>query len=149
MLGNLNDIQINNILSSQVLGKMACTDGLQPYIVPVTYAYDGKHIYGQTNEGTKLEILRKNRNVCFAVDIMLNMRNWQSVLVFGEFEELDTEQANSARELLFNRIFPLTTSSTVQHEGHEETYIPEDVTRIKNIMYRINITKTTGRFEKE
>lgn len=149
MLGQLNEIQINNILSSQVLGKMACTDGLQPYIVPVTYAYDGQYIYGQTNEGTKLEILRKNPNICFEVDIMLNMRNWQSVLVFGVFEELDAISGNLARQMLFNRIYPLTTSSTVQHEGHEEKYVPEDGTRIKNVMYRIAVTMTTGRFEKE
>ncbi len=58
MLGQLNEPQINNVLSSQVLGRLACTNGKQPYIVPVTYTYDGEYIYGQTNEGTKLEILR-------------------------------------------------------------------------------------------
>ena len=46
MLGQLNDTQIQNILSSQAVGRLACTDGKQPYIVPVTYTYDGKYIYG-------------------------------------------------------------------------------------------------------
>ena len=65
MLGELNELQIKNVLSSQALGRMACAEGELPYIIPVTYAYDGDFIYGQTNEGKKLDILRKNPNVCF------------------------------------------------------------------------------------
>jgi len=93
MLGTLNETQINNVLSSQVIGRLACTDGKQPYIVPVTYTYDGSYIYGQTNEGMKLNILRKNSNVCFEVDMMTDMRNWQSVIVLGKFEELKNKEA--------------------------------------------------------
>jgi len=149
MLGQLNEVQINNLLSSQVLGKIACTDGKQPYIVPVTYSYDGEYIYGQTNEGTKLDILRKNPNVCFEVDSMINMRNWQSVIVYGKFEELNSSHAEAAREILFNRVYPMMTSSTVHTYGHEENGEIDDSTRIKRVMYRIKIGKVTSRFEKE
>jgi uncharacterized protein len=149
MIGQLDDAQINNILSSQVLGRLACTDGMQPYIVPVTYAYDGKYIYGQTNEGMKLKMLRKNPNICFEVDIMMNMANWQSVIVFGKFEELKTEDSIKARDLLFSRVFPLMTSSTVHTHEHEETGKIDDSTRVKYFMYRIKIEKMTGRFEKQ
>ena len=48
MLGELKEMQIRNLLSSQVIGRLACSNGKQPYIVQVTYAYDGKCIYGQT-----------------------------------------------------------------------------------------------------
>ena len=47
MLGQLNDTQIQNILSSQVLGRLACADGKKPYIVPVTYTYDGNTFMGK------------------------------------------------------------------------------------------------------
>jgi len=149
MLGELNDIQINNVLSSQVVGRLACTDGKQPYIVPVTYTYDGDYIYGQTNEGTKLRMLRKNPNVCFEVNIMTDMRNWQSVIVYGEFEELKDDKATKARDILFGRVLSLMTSSTVHSQGHKETGKIDDSTRIKHVMYRIKIKKVTGRFEKQ
>lgn len=149
MLGELQESQIRNLLSSQVIGRLACTDGKQPYIVPVTYAYDGKFIYGQSNEGTKLSILRKNPRVCFEVDSMTDMRNWQSVVVDGEFEELDKEAAGVAREILFGRVLPLMTSSTVHTYGHEQTGSIDDSTRIKQVMYRIKIIRATGRFEKQ
>ena len=149
MLGHLNDTQINNILSSQAVGRLACTDGKKPYIVPVTYTYNGKYIYGQTNEGTKLKMLRKNPNVCFEVDMMMDMRNWQSVIVYGKFEELKNEQAKKARDILFGRVFSLMTSSTIHAHEHEVTEELDDSNRVKYVMYRIKIRKVTGRFEKQ
>lgn len=149
MLGKLDDTQINNMLSSQVVGRLACSDGLQPYIVPVTYTYDGEYIYGQTNEGTKLEILRKNPNVCFEVDMMFNMRNWQSVIVHGIFEELTDREAEQAGNIFFNRMYPLLMSSTVHTYGNAADGNTDNSTGIKNVMYRIKINKVTGRFEKE
>lgn len=151
MLGELNKTQINNILSSQALGRLACTDGEQPYIVPVTYSFDGKYIYGQSNEGTKLEMMRKNPNVCFEVDVMMDMRNWQSVLVYGTFEELSNAEAEKAREILFSSVYSLATSSTVhmyEHGANGHTPL-DDSTRVKQVMYRIKINKVTGRFEKQ
>jgi len=149
MLGILNETQINNVLSSQVLGRLACTDGKLPYVVPVTYCYDGKFIYGQTNVGMKLKMLRKNPNVCFEVDMMTDMRNWQSVIIVGTFEELRNKEAENAREILFNHVFPLLTSSTIHSYEHEVTTDPDDSTRVKFVMYRIRIKKVTGRFEKQ
>jgi uncharacterized protein len=147
MLGSLSESQINNVLSSQVLGRLACTDGKHPYIVPVTYTYDGEYIYGQTNEGMKLNILRKNHNVCFEVDMMTDMRNWQSVIVYGKFEELKNETAEKAREILFSKVFTLMTSSTVHYDANGGTQQIDDSTRVKHVMYRIKINKMTGRFE--
>jgi uncharacterized protein len=148
MLGELNDIQIKNVLLSQAVGRLACTDGKQPYIVPVTYSYDGEYIYGQTNEGAKLEMLRKNPKVCFEVDTMTDMANWQCVLVYGKFEELKDEKAKTAKEILFDRVFTLMTSSTIHLHEHPEKGQIDDSNRVKHVMYRIKIKKITGRFEK-
>lgn len=149
MIGELNDNQINNLLLAQVIGRLACVDGKQPYIVPVTYCYDGVYIYGQTNEGKKLNMLRKNKEVCFEVDSMVNMKNWQSVLVFGKFEEVEGKELERARESFMNHIFPLLTSSTVHKHEHENNDLLDDSSRIKAVMYRIKIEKMTGRYESE
>jgi len=149
MLGELNQTEINSVLTSQVLGRLACTDGKQPYVVPVTYVYDGEYIYGQTNFGRKVKILRKNPKVCFEVDRMTDMRNWQSVVVYGKFEELDGEKAEKAREVLFGKIFQLMTSDTVHPHEHGTSGRISNTTRVKYLMYRIKIRKVTGRFEKQ
>jgi uncharacterized protein len=149
MLGQLNHNQINNILSSQAVGRLACTDGKQPYIVPVTYTYDGNYIYGQTNEGMKLDILRANPMVCFEIDMMTGIRNWQSVIIYGKFEELKNDAAEKARDILFHNVFPLMTSSRTHTYGHEMKNKVDDSNRVKQVMYRINIKRITGRFEKQ
>jgi len=139
---------MNNLLSSQVIGRLACSAGKQPYLVPVTYSYDGVYIYGQTKEGMKLDILRKNPNVCFEVDVMTDMANWQSVIVRGVFEELTGEEAETARQVLYNHVYPMKTSSTVHtHEHHVESEI-NDANRIKPVIYRVRVKEKTGRFEK-
>ncbi|GAB2806600.1 pyridoxamine 5'-phosphate oxidase family protein [Ferruginibacter profundus] len=149
MTGELTNMQIQNVLSSRVIGRLACCDDMQPYIVPVTYVYDGTYIYGQSNEGLKLQLLRKNPNVCFEVDTMTDMRNWESVVIYGRFEELSGEDADKARAVLFGHIFTLKTSSTINPYGHEATGTIDDSTRIKQVMYRVKINTVTGRFEKQ
>ena len=149
MLGNLNESQIDNVLLSQVIGRLGCTDGKKPYIIPVTYVYDGNYIIGQSNEGRKLGIMRKHADVCFEVDVMSDMANWQSVLVFGKFQELKGKEATKARDYLFDHVLPLMTSSTIHHHEHEVSGSVDDSNRVKSIMYRIEIEEKTGRFEKK
>ena len=149
MQGELTEGQINNVLLSQVTGRLSCTDGKFPYIVPVTYTYDGEFIYGQSWEGMKMDILRKNPNVCFEASLITGITNWQSVLVYGKFEELKGKEATAARESLFSRIMPLMTSSMVHAHEHGVTAKVDDSNRIKPIIYRIKIDKKTGRFEKK
>lgn len=148
MRGELNDTQIRNVLTSQVLGRLAYTEDKQPYIVPVTYSYDGEYIYGQTNEGTKLKALRKNPNVSFEVDMMTDMTNWQSVVVLGTFEALKQDEAEHAREVLFNNVFSLMTTSKVHSHEHAATAKVDDSNRVKLVVYRIKIKSISGRYEK-
>lgn len=149
MLGKLNDLQIDHLLLGQFVGRIGCTDGEKPYIVPVTYVYDGEYIIGQTREGLKLDIMRKNPNVCFEVDSMTNMANWQSAVLFGTFEELNGKTADTAKDYMFNHMWPLLTSSTIHTHEHEVSLSSvDDTNRVKPIMYRISVHEKTGRFEK-
>ena len=147
MIGKLTVQQINNVLTSQAVGRLACTDGRLPYIVPVTYVYDGVYIYGQTREGLKLDILRKNPEVCFQVDVMTDMRHWQSVHVRGVFEELQGAEAVEKQRYLFNHMLPIMTGSAVHGDQQESTTVIEDDNRVKPVMYKIKIREKTGRFE--
>jgi nitroimidazol reductase NimA-like FMN-containing flavoprotein (pyridoxamine 5'-phosphate oxidase superfamily) len=150
MLGELNQLQIDHLLLSQFVGRIGCTDGTKPYIIPVTYVFDGKYIIGQSREGLKMDIMRKNPNVCFEVDSIMNMANWQSAIISGTFSELNGKEADTARKYLFNHVWPLLTSSTVHPHEHEvSTSAVDDANRVKPIMYRIRVDEKTGRFEKQ
>jgi len=149
MLGELNEMQIDHLLLSQSVGRIACTDGNIPYIVPVTYIFDGKVIICQSKKGKKLDVMRENPNVCFQVDTVQNMANWRSVIISGTFHELEGNEAVEAREYLFNHLWPFLTSTTIHpHEHASSLASVDDANRIKPVMFKIVINKKTGRFEK-
>ena len=148
MLGDLTDIQIKNLLLSHTVGRIGFIDGNKPFIIPVTYIFDNDVIISQANEGHKLESMRKNKLVCFQVDMLTDPSCWQSVMIGGEFEELHEKDADAAREKLYDRIFSLHTNAQIHPYGHAVTSIPDDSNRVKKIMYQIKITDIIGKFEK-
>ncbi|SDI30001.1 pyridoxamine 5'-phosphate oxidase family protein [Winogradskyella thalassocola] len=148
MLGYLNNKQIEHVLQSLIIGRIGCHADDRTYVVPVTYAYDGKYIYGHTKEGLKISMMRKNPMVCFEVDVMENMSNWRSVIAWGKFEELKSpEQRKEGLKILMNAVMPLMTGeTTISHpmsDSHQKT-----IEAMKGVVYRIELTKKTGRYEK-
>ena len=149
MLGELNETQVDHLLRAEVVGRIGChVDGIT-YVVPVTYVYDGADIYGHSAAGgTKIDMMRKNPDVCFEVDSMQNMANWQSVIVWGKFEEITKKiDQKQAMKKLTDRIMPLMTSETAQ-PTHGFKKNAQDAGKHEMILYRIKLYKKTGRFEK-
>lgn len=148
MIGKLNTNEIEDLLHQQVIGRIAChADGVT-YIVPVSYAYDGEHIYVHTHEGMKVKMMRKNPEVCFETDAMDNMANWKSVIAWGKFEEVsDTNGREDALRSLVGRILPLVSSETT-HLCPHWPFPPANLNEIKGIVFRIKLNDKTGRFEK-
>jgi nitroimidazol reductase NimA-like FMN-containing flavoprotein (pyridoxamine 5'-phosphate oxidase superfamily) len=149
MIGQLTNEQIDTLLISCVVGHLGCCSDNTPYVIPIAYAYDGIYIYSHAREGTKIDFMRKNPQVCLEIDQIDNLSNWRSVMVWGSFEELKGEAAETAMQLLKNRLYPLKTSfysqSLWELTAKERGYTKET----KEVLYRIRITQKTGRFEKE
>lgn len=128
MLGELGGDQIERVLHSEVVGRIGCHDAGRPYVVPITYAYDGDAIYGHTSEGQKLHMMRANPYVCFEVEQVDDLANWRSVIAWGVFEELTGEQEQRALRLFEGRARGTSSETPV--------------------VYRIVLREKTGRFEK-
>jgi nitroimidazol reductase NimA-like FMN-containing flavoprotein (pyridoxamine 5'-phosphate oxidase superfamily) len=147
MFGNLSTVEIDDFIKHQVVGRIGCHDDNITYVVPISFAYDGNYVYGHTEEGLKINIMRKNPKVCFEVDHLENMANWKSVICQGEFEELtDADGRNAALKILLERPLPFITSKTVQLSP-QWPFPPSDYSLIEGVVYRILIKEKTGRFE--
>lgn len=147
MIGELNEQQIEEFLSRQIVGRIACCDEERLYLVPVSYAYDNNSVYVRSFEGMKLDIMRKNPDVCFETDDISDMANWQSVIAWGKFEELTTEERKNALRILLHRHLPISSSVTT-HLGKAWPFSEDDIEEITGVVFRINISKKTGRFER-
>jgi len=148
MFGKLTTDQVEELLKKQFIGRMGCHADNITYVIPISYAYDGTYVYGHTFEGKKINMMRKNSKVCFEVDDTKDLANWQSVIAWGEFEELKSgKERDDALQKLNARILPVITSETMHISPHWP-FPHEDTSNIKGIVYRIRLTEKTGRFEK-
>lgn len=148
MLGNLNQEQMDYLLRSQVVGRLGCYASGKVYVVPVTYVYDGQFIYGHTKVGLKINMLRANPSVCFEVDAVQNLANWQSVIVQGVFEELTGEAGQQALRLLVNRVTPLLVSETSVPSHGLDIHQMVGSASTQLVTYHIRILEKSGRYEK-
>ncbi|MBZ4188919.1 pyridoxamine 5'-phosphate oxidase family protein [Niabella beijingensis] len=143
MVQNLDKEQIDAVFYSQVLGHLGCHAEGVTYVIPICYAYDGTYIYGRTYEGMKINIIRKNPEVCFQVESIKNMIQWQSVIGWGKFEELKNDDVrNNAILVLQSRISAVVDSSQLK----TSPYWPFAAPGTKGIVFRVHLIEKTGRW---
>jgi len=148
MIGKLNPDDVETLVKQQLVGRIGCHAKDVTYVVPISFAYDGAYIYGHTFEGMKVDMMRKNPKVCFQVDDTTDLANWQSAVLWGEFEELaEGPERILALHKLTERRLPLISSETM-HLTSQWPFRDEDVNKISGIVFRICVTEKTGRFEK-
>jgi nitroimidazol reductase NimA-like FMN-containing flavoprotein (pyridoxamine 5'-phosphate oxidase superfamily) len=149
MLGELTREQIEHLLHSEVVGRIGCHSEGRTYVVPVNYAYDGEFLYGHAAPGMKLDMMRANPEICFQVDHRTSLSEWQSVIAWGTFEELQDHEATLAMDLLLDRLLPLMASDGIPatRDEAQKTLVPG--TPVEHLaLYRIRLSERTGRFEK-
>ncbi|SRR6266511_2032963 len=147
--GALSDEQIDQLLRSEVVGRIGCCAESKLYVVPVVYAYDGSCIYGHTNHGMKLRMMRANPEVCFEVDHMESVTSWQSVIAWGRFEELHGDAAEGAVHLLVQQMKPHLADKlgpAAPEQGGSQRR-RADAEQRRAVVYRIVLRERTGRYE--
>jgi nitroimidazol reductase NimA-like FMN-containing flavoprotein (pyridoxamine 5'-phosphate oxidase superfamily) len=140
MIGNLNLIEIDQLLRSQQIGRLGLSGDGRLYIFPVTYGYDGKAICVLSREGMKVGLMRTHPEVCFEVEDITSPARWRTVIAHGAFEELTKEEDRDAAMAVIaaQGEQPLLPSMAPYLDGSEAI-----------VVFRINVTEVTGRFEQE
>ena len=148
MLGELKGNEIEDVIRHQLIGRLGCYADGKIYVIPISYAYDGEYFYAFSREGMKVNMMRKNPDVCLQIDNMSYMDNWQSVIVWGRFEELKKgDERTSAIRKLMNRVLPAVTSEMLRISP-DWPFPLDDPENIPGVVYRIRVSEMTGRFEK-
>ena len=96
--------EISQVIKKCQVCRLALSQDNIPYIIPVSFGYDGKTLYFHSaKDGKKIDILLINNNVCFefesGVEIIADETkpcNWsfsfQTVIGFGKVEELSSPE---------------------------------------------------------
>ena len=118
--------------------------GDRTYVVPVCYAYQDGAIYAHSAYGQKIEMMRQNPRVCFEVDHVEDLVNWNSAICWGTYEELQGAEAEHALRLLRERL----SMDLPRILEHGELAAEAAAGDGEPVVYRIHLTETSGREER-
>jgi nitroimidazol reductase NimA-like FMN-containing flavoprotein (pyridoxamine 5'-phosphate oxidase superfamily) len=133
-------VECLDLLKRNQAGHLACHDQNELYLIPVSYIFDDGFIYSYSKPGKKIEIMRKHPHVCIQVEEVKDFFHWKSVIAWGRFEELKSEEAAVAMRRLVKKL-AIGEERRSDLELYFESQIESD------IIYRIQVEKTTGRSE--
>jgi nitroimidazol reductase NimA-like FMN-containing flavoprotein (pyridoxamine 5'-phosphate oxidase superfamily) len=143
LIREMTEEECRDALAGGSFGRLACARDNQPYIVPIYFAYDGRHVYGFSTPGQKIDWMRANPLICLEIDERTSREQWVSVVVYGRYEELPdqpefaSDRAQAHRALQKHALW------------WEYTSIPGAEWRRKSgpftpIFYRIHVERMTG-----
>jgi nitroimidazol reductase NimA-like FMN-containing flavoprotein (pyridoxamine 5'-phosphate oxidase superfamily) len=129
------------LLEHAKLGRLACVHDGEPYVVPMSFEYDGGYLYGVSRRGRRIECMRANPSVCVQLDEIRNRSDWVSLVVHGKYEELPaTDNAACARA---HHI--LQRNPAWWEPGCAKTMIDGKELHGEGVFFRIHIDRITGR----
>ena len=150
MIRTLSDLEIRELLTKQCYGHLGChtnTDGM--YVVPITYVYANNAIYGFAFNGKKIQMLRSNAEACFQVEKRINDTKWESAIIWGTFEELKDADRMQGLTTILERFWAEAVHDNPLYMPFRNSALAlekaKDVDTV--IIYKITITKQTGRME--
>ncbi|RWB75867.1 MAG: pyridoxamine 5'-phosphate oxidase family protein [Mesorhizobium sp.] len=144
----LSTLECTTVLTMNRLAHLACSQGGQPYIVTINYAYADSHLYAFSLLGKKIEWLRANPLVCVQIHEPAQGRGWRSVVVDGHYEELSNRVGYEAAErhacLLLSRHFDWWEPG-----GLKPDMPPISDHSPPHVFYRILVEQVSGREARE
>jgi uncharacterized protein len=145
MMGSLTEKQIDEVLRTEVIGRIAYVADGRPYIVPVTYVYNGEgYVFSHSGEGHKIASLRKHPEVCFEVEQIRSMSDWRTVVARGTFEEVTQDKDETMMDFIA-RLHASGPPVARTHDRHEEVHRHEGI--VRPVLFRIHLDEISGRFE--
>ena len=148
MIKNMEASACLKLLDSKYIGRLAYISGKSPYIVPVTYFRDPEEqcILGYSAKGHKIDALKENGAVALQVDDIQSIQQWRSVLVHGQFEELN----GSTAKKYVHKFAEGVQNTIVKANGAKPKFIQDFTSRLQKgsipIVYRIHIAEITGKY---
>lgn len=137
--------EIDEIINAAEVCRLAFAKDNEPYLVPVSYGYDGKSIFIHTAmEGKKIEFLKSNDRVCFEFETDTKIvthetigckwtTSFKSVIGYGKMKRI-TDDLGAIHAL--NQIM-------LKYSGKEWDFTNKDLSRV--YMWKIEIEEISGK----
>jgi nitroimidazol reductase NimA-like FMN-containing flavoprotein (pyridoxamine 5'-phosphate oxidase superfamily) len=138
--------EIDTIIRRARVCRLGLAEDGQPYVIPMTFGYDGRAVYFHcATQGRKLDILRKNPDVCLEFDVSEEIleaeracgwgMKYHSVIALGTavFLETPEEKRNGLRILM------------AQYSNPNRSFSFPDAALSRVIVIKVGIDQLTGK----
>jgi len=136
---------IREILLNNIICRVALLDGEKPYIIPMNYGYkDGSFYFHTAPEGKKLDLIKKNNNVCIEVTDSIELVTSDKACKYGTKYRsvICTGTAHPVVEIA-QKVEGLRIIMK-QHTGNSDWEIPESAALNVTIL-KVDIETITGK----
>ncbi|WP_299362710.1 pyridoxamine 5'-phosphate oxidase family protein [Winogradskyella sp.] len=147
MIKSLDNKRCSDLLKSNYIGYLSYISNNRPYTIPITFFFNDKedYIICYSGNGHKIDAMRRQPNVALAIADIATNNQWQSVLVHGQYNEIDGGTAK-----LYLHEFSLGIKEIVlKKERKDLDYISEFSNRVYNqdtpIVFLIKVEHMTGK----
>lgn len=134
----LTRAEIDAIMETHEVGRVAYTVQDRVDIEPIHFAYDGGWIFGRTSPGAKLSGLAHRPWVAFEVDEVSSPFDWRSVVIHGSFHRLHADGSEHERATYQRALAAL-------RERFPEALTDQDPVPFRSEIFGIHVSDARGR----
>jgi len=150
MILKLGKSKCRTLLSNNYIGHLAYIYKNSPFVIPITYYYDGSTntLLGYSGNGHKINALRIANGVSVEISEIDSVNTWRSVLVQGNFFEFE----GSTAKINLHKFTEGVKEIIRIKEGINLKYLSEFSSKIYKegppIVFKIDVEELTGRERK-
>lgn len=144
---DLKKYEIMYLLKNNYIGNLSFLWKNKPYVIPITYYYseDENCIISYSGEGHKIDAMRLNNFVSIGITKIRSVNNWESILLHGEFEELDGAFAKQQLHKFINGVKKIKFFKDGVYPDLVSDFSSKITVEGLPIVYRIKIKEMTGK----
>jgi hypothetical protein len=139
----LSTLECTKLLMAHRVGRLACANDGQPYIVPFYYVYADNRLYAFSMMGKKIDWMRINPLVSVQVDEHSTTRGWKSVIVDGRYEELPDRTGHKVQ--LDHAWSLLSKHADWWEPGALKPTASSDAEHLPHVFFSIFVVEVSGR----
>ncbi len=137
--------ELDHIIHNSLICHLSCSLNDQPYVVPLSFGYDGNAVYFHTApEGKKNDILSANPRVCLGFEQEINIQpdpdlacgwsfHYQSVIAAGNAEKINDP---------LDRLYAIK-QIMLHYSGDDWEFSEKELS--KTTIWRVILTEITGK----
>ncbi len=144
---DISNSESEEVLRNNYNGHLAYISEGKPYVIPITFYFDhfDNSIISYTEEGHKIDAMRKNPSVSMVAEQIQSMVNWESAQIQGTFEELEGSLAKQKLHTFTEGIKDIIERKERKEVEFINEFSSKLYSRGKPIVYQIKILEITGK----